>query len=151
MSRNSKAAKVSLVGGSTNSAAATTTPTPITNYQRFDPPLNNNLSYDSEDSYRSVNSQRPYTSYNYMSTSIRDRIYYNNNQYHINTNNNNNNSNATTRSNISTTPLAPNSDQQQQQQQQLLLTEEDQQRIQYLALRKFHIPGHTFTQDYIYW
>jgi hypothetical protein len=29
--------------------------------------------------------------------------------------------------------------------------EEDRQRIQYLALRKFHIPGHTFTQDYIYW
>lgn len=31
------------------------------------------------------------------------------------------------------------------------LTEEDKRIIQYLALRKFHIPGQTFWQDYRYW
>jgi hypothetical protein len=31
------------------------------------------------------------------------------------------------------------------------LSEEDKRIIQYLALRKFHIPGQTFCQDYIYW
>lgn len=31
------------------------------------------------------------------------------------------------------------------------LTEEDKMIIQRLACRKFHVPGHTFWQDYIYW
>ena len=143
MSSNSNAAKVGLVGNQSNSAAraAATTTTPVTNYQRFDPLITNNLSYDSEDS------QRSYTTYNYMSTSIRDRIYYNTNHHHHIKTINNNTRGTDTGSNVSTAPLAA----ADEHQPQLLLTEEDQQRIQYLALRKFHIPGHTFTQDYIYW
>jgi hypothetical protein len=31
------------------------------------------------------------------------------------------------------------------------LTADDQRIIQYLALRKFHIPGNTFYEDYMYW
>ena len=131
-----------LVGNQSNSAArAAATTTPVTNYQRFDPLITNNLSYDSEDS------QRSYTTYNYMSTSIRDRIYYNTNHHHHIKTINNNTRGTDTGSNVSTAPLAA----ADEHQPQLLLTEEDQQRIQYLALRKFHIPGHTFTQDYIYW
>ena len=141
MSSNSNTAKVGLIGNQSNSAARAATTTPVTNYQRFDPLITNNLSYDSEDS------QRSYTTYNYMSTSIRDRIYYNTNHHHHIKTINNNTRGTDTGSNVSTAPLAA----ADEHQPQLLLTEEDQQRIQYLALRKFHIPGHTFTQDYIYW
>jgi hypothetical protein len=137
-SNSSKAVNVGINGR--NTSTATTLPTTATtHYQRLDGPtnplsINNNISYDSEDSYRSSNTLRSYTSYNYMSTSIRDRINYSNSHQYQNNNN---------------TPLSATAEQQPHQQQ--LLTEEDQQRIQYLALRKFHIPGHTFTQDYIYW
>jgi hypothetical protein len=31
------------------------------------------------------------------------------------------------------------------------LTEEDKRIIQYLACRKFHIPGKSFWEDYFYW
>ena len=116
--------------------------------------MNHCDSYDSnDDSYYSNSgnhSQRSYTSYNYMSTSIRDRIYNNTNTAKsrsapslVNTTTNTNTSNTP----LSLLPFA----QQDPDQTSSLLTEEDQQRIQYLALRKFHIPGHTFTQDYIYW
>ena len=82
-----------------------------------------------------------------MSTSIRDRIYYNTNHHHQIKTNNSITRGTDTGSNVSTAPLAD----ADEHHPQLLLTEDDQQRIQYLALRKFHIPGHTFTQDYIYW
>jgi hypothetical protein len=31
------------------------------------------------------------------------------------------------------------------------LTKEDKMIIQYLAMRKFHIPGNSYWQDYFYW
>ena len=168
-SKNAKVGKAS--NASTTTMIPTTTPTtttttashhPTTDYQRFDTPMdrihnimNHCDSYDSnDDSYYSNSgnhSQRSYTSYNYMSTSIRDRIYNNTNTAKsrsapslVNTTTNTTNTSNTP---LSLLPFA----QQDPDQTSSLLTEEDQQRIQYLALRKFHIPGHTFTQDYIYW
>ena len=163
-SKNAKVGKTSNASTSTMIPTTTTTTTasnhPTTDYQRFDTPMDriHNImnrcdSYDSnDDSYYSNSgnqSQRSYTSYNYMSTSIRDRIYNNTNTAKsrsapslVNT---------TTNTNTSNTPLSLPFAQQDPDQISSLLTEEDQQRIQYLALRKFHIPGHTFTQDYIYW
>lgn len=140
--------------------AAMAAANPTTDYQRLDLPMNrasniidNNLSYDSDDSYHS---HRSYTSYNYISTSIRDRLYYNtNHNHHHNTNSTSRSAPFVTTGNPSGAELSPSlsssSPRQPDASQTSLLTEEDQQRIQYLALRKFHIPGHTFTQDYVYW